>query len=486
MCRLKMFKIISLIFIFLFVPVIVNAACEDTGTDLYPESQSQTDLANISVSEVDDCIALANDGDTIHLPAGSVTWSSTVSWADKNISIIGAGIGSTVITSSAAWTFSVVDNVKADFRISGMTLTGNPTSGFIKLSSDNQPGGVGAQAAVYGWRLDHIRMDSDDNLPAAMHVYIIGLNWGVIDNCEYETTATTGEYFFNGIYSYVNYHDGYETSFGDLGALKGGYSWSLPIDWGTYKAVYIEDCTFNAPNLTGSGHPVDSAYGARIVFRHNSVVGGGLLMHPVSSDHPGTIKYEIYNNSFSGAAYTGWFAFQVQAGGTGVIFNNQWTNFGTYYNQNLSLRECRSTSGGCGGNCSSGSPLLYCDGGHTWDGNVEASGWPCFGQVGRSPGPLGAGNGDTPIWGESDPVYAWRNGADAACAEDSGTCTNVTNLVSDACPDDYVRSEVHSNGEVDFVNNGSTAKPGYTPYTYPHPLRDAAVPANAIQGVTIN
>jgi hypothetical protein len=422
---------------------------------------------NGSQSDVQAAVTNASDGDTINIPSGSFNWgSSYITWTDKNISVIGAGIDVTTITVSGSWAFLVYDNTKASFRISSMTLTGSPGSGYFSIDSSYQTN----FAVMYGWRVDHIKMSHGSTKPGYGSVMIAGVNYGVFDNCQLITNYDWGEFFFFELYGYANYHDGKELSFSGLGQIKGGYSWAQPMGFGTQEAIYIEDCTFSAPNMSGAGHPFDGGYGTKVVLRHSTSVGGGPLIHPVSTDHLGTIKYEIYNNSFSGAAYTGWFALQIQSGGSGVVFNNQWINFGAYYNQNLSLRECRA-SGGCGGNCSSGSPIGTCDGSHSWDGNIEASGWPCFGQVGRSPGTLGAGVGGTPIYGVSDPVYAWRNGAEAACANDSGTCTNVTNLVSDSCPTTYVKSTVHSNGDVDFINNGSTPKPGYAAYTYPHPLR---------------
>ena len=51
------------------------------------------------------------------------------------------------------------------------------------------------------------------------------------------------------------------------------------------------------------------------------------------------------------------------------------------------------------------------------------------------------------------PLYTWSN-------------TKNGSLVGMQCTDGC--SHVQSGR--DFINNGSTPKPGYTPYTYPHPL----------------
>ena len=43
----------------------------------------------------------------------------------------------------------------------------------------------------------------------------------------------------------------------------------------------------------------------------------------------------------------------------------------------------------------------------------------------------------------------------------------------------YARCGLPS-GEVDYVLNGVTPKPGYVAYTYPHPLRTSGAPAFAV------
>ena len=45
----------------------------------------------------------------------------------------------------------------------------------------------------------------------------------------------------------------------------------------------------------------------------------------------------------------------------------------------------------------------------------------------------------------------------------------------------YVSADPHPNGEVDYVLNGTTPKPGYVPYTYPHPLRASGAPAYQVR-----
>ena len=110
-------------------------------------SQAATYTANsCSRASIAAAIASASSGDTVNVPSGNCTWdtlgypggacgnpnSATNSLCiNKNISLIGAGIGSTVITAGSGVTgFLIVYNPsnQADtnlFRVSGFTFDQN-------------------------------------------------------------------------------------------------------------------------------------------------------------------------------------------------------------------------------------------------------------------------------------------------------------------------------------------------------------------------
>ena len=397
--------------------------------------------ATCSYFDVQNQISAAVDGDIIEIPAGVCNWeANTVTWTDKNISIKGAGIDTTTIFMSSGSAFYVTDENKASFRISGMTIKGspNPAWGYILISSRYQT----VASAVYGWRIDNVKFEQSKGGA----ITILGVNWGLIDHCEFQNSASGGVEIM---------HIEIDTSFYNADKpykYGSGYDWSLPIDWGTEKAVYIEDNIFNAPYAEGAGHPFDTASGGRVVFRYNTVTGGGPLMHPPKNNSIGVIKYEIYGNSLNAGSYTGFYPFTVQGGGTGVVYNNQWNGWSAPWNA-LNLQERRVST------TESGSTLYSCDGTQGHDGNIERGGWPCFAQVGRGPG------------GGSEPVYAWNNGVEAGCTKEGGICTDTVKLIATGNKiESYIKNTPHSNGEVDFVNNGNTPKLNYVPYVYPHPL----------------
>jgi hypothetical protein len=439
----KLFQILCLLF-FVSIPSWCLAYTK-VGT-VYTTDGSRTD--------VQAAVTNASDGDTVNLPAGTFDWASTyVTISNKNVSIVGAGIDSTILQiGNRAFSVSIV--TKASWRISGMTLQ-TKTGSQVLIQID---GGMdsGATTYTYGWRIDHIKFDISGDSAAPIQIY--GSTWGVIDNSTFIGTAT-------GLPIAVNV-DAQMAVDGTYGGVKisGSYDIGQPLDLGGSSAVYVEDCTFT-PGASSAWAYFDIDQGAgRIVLRYNTLGDGYFYTHETRNTHIGATKVEIYGNTFTGGstyAQGGGYPGRLNSG-TGVIYNNTFSS--PYDSKIFIMYELRGTT--------NDGPLALCDGSHVWDGNVEASGWPCLGQIGRGSG--------TPGSQESVPLYAWNNGVESTCAT-GGTCTNTYSIATSTST--YVKSTAHSNGEVDYVNAVNTAKAGYTAYTYPHPLR--GVPPTSATGCTL-
>jgi hypothetical protein len=144
-------------------------------------------------------------------------------------------------------------------------------------------------------------------------------------------------------------------------------------------------------------------------------------------------------------------------GGTGVIFNNSWNSatksmtglpFLFQYQRGDYSATCNIDK------ACNGSNVVY-------DGNEDASGYPCYQQIGMT-----GSNGITKM-----PVYEWNNQwQGAACGSPGYDCFGIT--YSAGCPPQHIKF-----GR-DIIKNGTTPKPGYTSYTYPHPLSAPAKPTN--------
>jgi hypothetical protein len=269
----------------------------------------------------------------------------------------------------------------------------------------------------------------------------------------------------NGVvtYSYVNadFPDSNHPGPNGIGAA----AWGLPLHLGTNEAVYVEDSTYTG---TGGGLGVnDMEYGGRMVFRHNTVSGGTYFQSHSARDsnRGGSLKFEVYNNTFTG---NGFFRGFLILSGTGVVFNNTISGYGDSPANSIWFGDQRASQQVVG------SQYFACDGSHPWDGNVESSGWPCMDQIGRGPGTLGRE--------PTVPVYLWNNGTTPTCAT-GGACNNTSVVQLNSDPVSLLRYilSAHSNGDKDYCIGGSTMPAScgnhtnaYTPYTYPHPLATGA------------
>lgn len=409
-------------------------------------SAADVNAASCAQADVQTAINAAGDGARVIIPAGNCSWSTNVGWQDKNIYVKGAGIDQTVISRDGEYIFyvSATASGKAQFRISDMTLTGNTTTAAINVTTESNPG------INSGWRVDHIKF----NYPAGERrgVTVRGATYGVVDHNQF----IWGQGVAVGVAAF-NASDTCSSN-----NPEGNFINSQPLDLGTANALYIEDNSFMSSGIGGIIVYDDSAGGARTVFRYNTVTGGYFYSHWTRGCEIGGMVHEVYNNTWTGNADYNDYPIRLEAG-TGVIFNNTVNSYQSFPPYVI-LDDRRAVGGG-----ETSVPLGPCDGTSPWDGNLgdpAAPGWPCLGQIGRSTGKSVAQMiaGDKPA---SAPLYLWNNGTDAGCSS-GGVCTDVLGVW--ATPAAYVKATPHPNGDVDYVMNGKTPKPGYSPYVYPHPL----------------
>ncbi len=410
--------------------------------------------ASCSQANVQSAVNSATNGDTVNVPEGSCTWSSAVSWTNKSVAVIGAGKDVTNITCVACLKIAsnLTTNGGSQWRLSGMTLKGTAPAGTAIQIWDN------AGSWHTGWRIDHIKL----NYPGAGSGYGIsvgGATYGLIDHNDLN--------WGNGL-AIINIGLMNSTAFGDeypgsASTPQGAYIASLPLDMGSANSLYIENNTFTSTAAGGCAAYDTSSGGGRAVFRYNTLTGCMYYSHWTRNVEIGGVLHEIYNNTFIGNSAYNSYPIRLESG-TGVIFNNTNQMAGNY----ATLNERR-------GFYENGGAFGACDGTKPWDGNAgdpAAPGWPCLGQIGRAPGKtmaqIKAGNKQG-----SSPLYFWNNGTQIGCST-GGICTDslgVNVWDGSAAARAYVKATPHPNGEVDYVLNGSTPKPGYTPYIYPHPLQ---------------
>jgi hypothetical protein len=433
--------------------------------------------SSCSQSHVQEAVNSAGTGDTVNVPACSsgATWTSGVDINNKSITIQGAGAGKTVISGSG---FRLLGNNNAS-RVTGFTF--NLSAGKRVLI---------VEEGAAGWRLDHCTINGLDS--AQDTFYVLGYGSasvparGLIDNC-------TIAYVRNVVYGEA-----------DDDAPGGRHRWAEPLKLGTDEAVYVEDCVFVHNNFPGEyNQAIDGRSGSRYVFRFNNLTNAYLEAHSPQYGSRGHQKWEIYKNTIAlQPGYVNWYPISLR-GGTGVVWGNDLS--GPWQNPyvGFDLRRLNESLG-----------VGLCNGSNKWDGNLGDSsnpGWPCRDQIGTST--------DRWLWTSANPyppqalapAYLWSNTYQGASmnvktygqpgvsnyirsdrdyyqppsgsfngtsgvgvgtlANRPATCTaGVGYWATDQ--GNWNKSGSGGQGVLYKCTSNNTWGLYYTPYTYPHPLRN--------------
>jgi hypothetical protein len=390
----------------------VAALAQPSGSGTATVIERAVLAASCSQAHVATAIAAATAGDTVLVPAGSCAWTTNVSLTSA-IHLRGASAASTTISVSTPDT-SVIYISTDNAEVSHLTLSGGAR---IQVSSGND------------WRIHDMVFTNASASFTALFVRSTSTtsqSRGLIDS----STFTNGRVLVHG-------YPGVGT-----GDLTGTTHWSSALGLGTNEAIYIEDNTFT---FTEFYNVFDCEYSGRIVFRHNTVTDSYLETHSVQGHIRACRKWEVYENTIQQVTDSVYRPMFFRAG-TGVIYNNTVT--GTYGVGTIHFDNVRTFT-------DIGGEVGQCDGTSDWDGNSDASGWPCRDQIGRGI--------DASSWPASAPYPAQT--LDAAYIWDNtlnGSALGVT--VISGSETDHIKPNRDY-----YVNVG--AKPGYTAYTYPHPLR---------------
>ncbi len=406
-------------------------------------------------------IGMATTGDTINIHSGSCTWANGSVVLDKAITLNGAGVASTIITTGVNNSFDVTKSA------SGLIWVTNIR--FISMNDNSRPRPIYVHGSWTGAEPVIFQHDK--------------FNYGVPSEC-YSGPTPTGIFVCGsgnmmdisvpgGVIMASNEWDTDQTNaFGfEINDIADDGSWTTADSIGTNDTdgklnVYLEDNTVNG----GPNGWFDCADNCRVVVRHNTLnQSGGVQGHGRDSSAYGTRHFEVYNNAFHFTAadmgapacdvagtYLGNLAqgYIWVRGGTGVIFSNSFDDINSgacYGDQSETLYSVRSAED----DRIQGPPPHTC---------ADVS-YPIPGQAGQNYAPSAY---------FTDPVTLWLN---------TGTFNAVYRRFTDPYPCEayytmptYVwqlnRDYVLSGGD----GKGSTPKMGYTAYPYPHPLLSACVP----------
>ena len=422
----------------------------------------------------------AKDGDTVIIPAGVWTWDQAVSLdaSKRSISLKGEGKDKTIITLTVpTWALQIVGAKGESFTVSDMELIGGP-GGTFALYGDSE-----------SWRVHDIKFTN----PNPQHHIIFSINgptYGLIDS-NYISGNSYPEQFVN--------------------VTGGNWNvWKQPFSFGSKEAVYIEDNTFVYAGHADPHVIIDGQRGGKAVVRYNKVTNHGVNIGTHGFDSGGgasMLLTEVYGNEFITTDFPNGTlsSLSMTRGGTNIFFNNHWIiGSQVWTNPYISLRYFRNDMNTWWGKCDGTRQYKMCSNidknwnivpgggdfpktaltdadcpaGFTakWkfcsvskmnlctvdsdcpssetcsaylDGPAADGELRCFMQPG-----MGSQN-------KSEPAYEWNNIVSTPNNLPSASIRGVTNV-------NYVSGwPVIANR--DYFND--TCKPGYRPYTYPHPLR---------------
>jgi hypothetical protein len=487
------------------------------GTLIFTLSQAESAIVkakSVSLGDVVSAIRLAHEGDTVVVPAGNASWTSTLR-VTKGITLEGAGDDKTVILDDVPRTplndggaILIADlNSKQSFRLTGITFR----AGALTTTGNN--GAVRIRGTCPAVRIDHCHFDGLHQL--CVHTY--GCIFGVIDHCIFDCARRS--------LAILVWHDTWG------GKFYGDGSWAEPPYFGSEKFLFIEDNTFNNLGLKQTNGNIDAKRGARYVCRYNKFNNCKPANHGTEGGRErGCRVMEIYNNTFNWTMPNNG---GISRSGTVLLHDNTFT--GTKPSKGMSFQTFREFFpyrpwGGANGynawdvNDSHG---LYLSGKHTGTNDSQAlvvadAGWKTNQWIGYqvtnkvsghnslikantsdtiSPfiytdtrKPLRFNTGDTfviykvlisldqPGRGQGDLLSG---------STPSNTVTNSIAWPHNALEPGYSWNnkygtervyDIHADSRKTFQENrdfyNNTPKPGYKPYTYPHPLvNGTAVPA---------
>jgi hypothetical protein len=372
------------------------------------------------------CNAAPDNGTvTVVIPNGAYSWTGKLT-IRKSLTLAGASATGVRISNN----FASGDMIEAT-----ASAKGNINIYWLNITQiANNSGGAG------------FMISADRTEPSSHTVLIHDCTFNVGTVSSYSVAArANGIIFWND--QFVSGHTGIYFCCDKYGPTG---SWNTPASYGTQDTTglmnsYVENCSF----ASGSEYLLDIDDNSRVVFRNNTVKDSGIGSHGQESSMYGCREWEIYNNTFvatPGNPYNNQNWFMIR-GGSGVIWGNSMQDIGP---------------GKCG--------IQFCVFSINLPGQIPCqTGYPAARQVGQGWSPSSKARFGNPVVPQdgmgavTEGVYIWNN---SGTASTNSAFIALNNAAGDKCGNRQVVSNYVQPGRDYFTS----AKPNYTPYTYPHPL----------------
>ncbi len=272
-----------------------------------------------------------------------------------------------------------------------------------------------------------------------------------------------------------------------------GYSWNAVSYWGSADTNGNQSTYFETNDVHACGNCFDLSDNSRTVIRYNVLDNAGIGSHGADTGWIGMRTAEIYNNAGIFEAYSDsttaampWWA-NIR-GGTFVWFQNTLpqissTDWGTKSDIALINEPLQRNQGSfqCWGAGFTTSGQYYPRPHQDGFGYINGATTYTYTPLGFSSATTYSNSENfvgTVSLGDSEPAYIWSNsrsqnvGVSDYCSSTLGSYNcGGTSTYCPNTPEPDVSAAYIESGR-DYFNG--TAKPGYTPYTYPHPLAQSS------------
>jgi hypothetical protein len=428
-----------------------------------------------SKSDVQTAITNAGRNGTVTVPAGSCTWSSTLTLT-YGITLTGAGVGSTVITSSGGVTLvSVTPDVTAianseNIKITGFTFDGANSSGTLV----NLQGASGI-TAIKPYRYIIIGDNKFQNANPSSSTLV---------GAAIQANADS-----NGQIRGVIYHNVFDRCniilriFSNDDTLEWASTVFNQLAYGTQDNLYFEDNTIMYSSSYSGDNPgwIETGQGGRLVARYNTwnlanantpqeiwdIHGFQNWTGAVNSGQTSTMIVEYYGNTLTNMGTYRWVNHR---GSWGLLFNNVLTGSG---GNSIDLYGM-STPGSCPSDINptpvNYNPLVN----NSYFFNNTKNGSEVGASMVSSGNPTHCTVSQNANWWNLDSSCTTSScsaGIGRGTTTPTGSCTTGVGYWVASTATATASSSIIQNAALYKCTAPNTWTRYYTPYTYPNPLR---------------
>lgn len=297
------------------------------GMPVLSEAATTLTADSCSYADVLTKVTAAVHGDTVQVPVGTCTWTSTLAFTNKSITIKGAGRSSTrAQCTPSQTTYTCILSVNPIIDWTTVDAGNTPTGlSVLRDFTFDSPGASSGTCSTYGLASlifegfsKNIRITNNTIIYEACWGISVKKPYGVIDHNKF-ISYKGAKHGLHVLYT------GSTTNF-----IYGDESWSRASSLGSEVNVFVEDNTFESDPSVLVVAPSEGSYftdhflGGRIVHRFNTITDGNFAQHGTESGGRGRgfREHETYRNNWVWTSSSTTATLTGFRGGTGRLFEN--------------------------------------------------------------------------------------------------------------------------------------------------------------------